>query len=952
MRAALSCQQTNQLEAAEKLYRQALAISPDEPDCLHMLGVICLQTRRYREAFDLVYQATELAGWKIDAMRHNLGLIINKLLVGASNVTNRLQQDNYEAFMQGCESRYASNTPLVSIIIPSYNHEPWIVDALESVYGQTYRNIELIVIDDGSADNSPGLIRDSLAHCPFPHHLVLRENRGAHATINEGIALATGEYLNILNSDDRFAGQRIARLVEKIADRGADWGFASSALIDAEGQFIDIAEHPRAYALTGMVAGISRAMTVGFALLQHNVSISTGNLFARRSFSARLGGFRDLRYNHDWDFCLRATLLSEPVFVPESLYYYRLHDRNTITEAHNQTRAESDLIFQEYLATASSGEPAPNPYAPTAHAWGQYFYTAVMRNGQGAQLPRSAMQKIAMLCSEFSGGEDATTEEFEPASGSRHPLAPANKALAQLVDALAWKPLISILLPTYNSPEKWLRKCLDSVLAQTYPRWELCIADDASPAPHVREIIHEYSRADPRIRASFRKQNGHISEATNTALDMAQGEFLALLDHDDELTTDALYWVARTLNEHPDTDLIYSDEDKIDELGLLSDAYLKPDWNPELLRGQNCFSHFGVYRASLARSAGGFRKGYEGAQDWDFALRISEQTSAGKILHIPRVLYHWRTIEGSTAQSINHKSYSVNAQRLVLAGHYQRLGRVVTLQQVGDHWSAFHTLPESLPRVSLILDGRNLSTSDRLSWANRLLRDTAYANLELILCLPNQEGAHHLPDQVIQLNTIHNAPNISQMCHQALEYSSGEIVGILSAPATPAHANWLDILVGYARQPENGAIAPKALTPDGRIAFAGSLLGVNAGISFPYIGQASNINGQAGRVRLAQNFQALASNLLLVERKKLPGLMGGSSVYKSAQACMVELCLKLTEAGYWNVWTPMARITQTEPCTALDAEDLTLLRSEWPKAFHHDPAYHPALSRNHLFELP
>lgn len=950
MHNALAEQRAGKLADAERLYRDAIALSPLEPDCLHMLGVICLQTHRYREAFDLVYQAAELTGWRIDTMRHNLGLIINKLLVGASNTASHPQRKNCEAYSRERESRQTSSTPLVSIIIPSYNHERWVVEALESVYGQTYRNIELIVIDDGSTDNSPRLIRDSLAHCPFPHRLVLRDNRGAHATINEGITLATGEYLNILNSDDRFADERIATLVEKIAHKDADWGFASTAMINAEGRLIDIAEHTRAYALTEMIAEIPQAMTVGFALLRHNVAISTGNLFVRRSFFIKLNSFRNFRYNHDWDFCLRATLQSEPVFVPESLYYYRLHERNTITEANNQTRAESDRIFQEYLATASSDRPAPNPYAPTADAWGLYFFSSVMRNGQGALLPPKAMQKIASLCNELPSEDIAPTDEFEY-DASHHQLASANQAMASLVDTLAWKPLISILLPTFNSPEKWLRKCLNSVLAQTYPYWELCIADDASPAPHVRKILQEYAGHDERIKVAFREQNGHISVATNTALDMARGEFVALLDHDDEFTADALYWVVRALNKQPNADLIYSDEDKIDELGSLSGAYLKPDWNPELLCSQNFISHLGVYRTSLARNVGGFQKGYEGAQDWDLALRISEQTSAENILHIPRILYHWRAIEGSTAQSTGQKSYVVNAQKLALAEHYQRLGQIVSLKQVGDFWNAFHTLPKSLPLVSLILDGRHISISDCTFWVNRLLHATSYANLELILCSPIRETMHQLPDHVMQL-TIPRELSIGGMWHRALEYATGEVIGILSAPATPAHANWLDILVGYAIQPKNGAVAPKALTPDGRIAFAGCLLGVNTGIGFPYLGQSNNIIGQAGRARLAQNFQALASSMLLVARKKLPDLMEGSPDYQSNQAWLIELCLKLAEAGYWNVWVPMACITQTELSTTPDTEDLTLLHRNWPKAFHQDPAYHPALSRSYLWELP
>ena len=223
--------------------------------------------------------------------------------------------------------------------------------------------------------------------------------------------------------------------------------------------------------------------------------------------------------------------------------------------------------------------------------------------------------------------------------------------------------LVSVLLPTFNTPELWLRSCLNSVLAQSYPHWELCVADDASTEPQVRAVLEEYAGRDPRIRSVWRERNGHISAASNSALATARGDYVALLDHDDELHPAALATIVEALQCHPQWQFVYSDEDKIDADGQRYDPYFKPDWNPDLLCGQNCVSHLGVYSRSLMNAVGGFREGLEGSQDWDLALRCSERLQPEQIGHVPAVLYHWRAIAGSTAQGVDQKGYAHDAGR-------------------------------------------------------------------------------------------------------------------------------------------------------------------------------------------------------------------------------------------------------------------------------------------------
>jgi glycosyl transferase family 2 len=250
-------------------------------------------------------------------------------------------------------------------------------------------------------------------------------------------------------------------------------------------------------------------------------------------------------------------------------------------------------------------------------------------------------------------------------------------AIRRQIEGLSSKPLISVVMPTFNTPERWLRLAIDSVIAQLYQNWELCIADDASSDPKVKSVLERYAAQDPRIKLRFREARGHISAASNSALEIAAGDFVALLDHDDELCEHALYMVAMELDTHPDADLVYSDEDKVDEKGIRYAPYFKPDWNPTLFLAQNFVCHLAVFRTVLLRKIGGFQLGYEGAQDWDLVMRVTEQTPPSHIRHIPHVLYHWRAVAGSTAKAESEKKYALDAQRKTLQAHFERIGESV-----------------------------------------------------------------------------------------------------------------------------------------------------------------------------------------------------------------------------------------------------------------------------------
>ena len=398
MSQALSAQKSGNLYLAENLYREALKLMPDHPDALHMLGVVLYGLSRYREASSLVRRAGELFDWKLPGILQNFGLILGARLSGKNaDVMAKLGQD-YERWL--AERERASDPdgePMVSVVIPSYNHAAYIEETLDSVFVQTYRNLELIVIDDGSIDGSQDIIRNKLRDCPFPFEFVARDNQGAHATLNEAIRLAHGRFINPLNSDDQFEPTRIADMVKSIALCGYEWGFSKCLCIDGQGRSVPARADHLVQQLAESENIIRASETVGTALLKFNHTVSTGNQFFSKSIWERLSGYRDFRSNHDWDFCLRALWLSEPCFVPIALYRYRIHGTNTIRESVERNRAEALTMYAEYHQKALCQAPV-NRFAPAMTTMGKGYLTKALSVGMTALTPALLKELDDELC--------------------------------------------------------------------------------------------------------------------------------------------------------------------------------------------------------------------------------------------------------------------------------------------------------------------------------------------------------------------------------------------------------------------------------------------------------------------------------------------------------------------------------------------------------------------------
>jgi len=523
-------------------------------------------------------------------------------------------------------------------------------------------------------------------------------------------------------------------------------------------------------------------------------------------------------------------------------------------------------------------------------------------------------------------------------------------------------PLISVLMPVYNTPARYLTKAIESVRAQVYPYWEFCIADDCSTQPQVRELLEHYAKVDSRIKPVFRLTNGHISAATNSAVDIATGDYVAFLDHDDELAPHALYCIAQLLTENPSAEIIYSDEDKIDEEGNRFMPHFKPDWNPDLLTSQNYFCHLTTYKTATLRAVGGLRVGYEGSQDWDLALRITEKIKPNTIFHISQVLYHWRAIEGSTAATLSAKEYTGEASRKALEDHFARQGQSVILKKIiGGHWWVKRPLPVSLPLITLIIPTRNRQEL-LVKCVESILDKTSYRNFEILIADNESDDptliAYYAKMKKRGRFSVVHCPgpfNFSAINNTAVKQANGELIGLLNNDLEVMHPEWLDEMAAHALRPEIGVVGAKLYYPDMTVQHAGVILGIGgvAGHAFKHFPRNDPGTPQV-RPHVIHNVSALTAACIVL-RKSVYNEAGGLDENNLKIAFNdVDFCLKVLALGYRNLFTPFAELIHHESASR-GAEDspekiarfqteILYMQNRWGAFLENDPAYNPNLT--------
>ena len=533
--------------------------------------------------------------------------------------------------------------------------------------------------------------------------------------------------------------------------------------------------------------------------------------------------------------------------------------------------------------------------------------------------------------------------------------------ISEHTESFDYQPLLSIVMPVYNTAPEFLAACLDSVIAQTYTHWELCIADDASPNRATRELLTRYQQQDQRIRCVFRDTQGGIAQCTNSALSSSQGEFVALLDHDDVLPQHALYMVVNELNDTPELDILYSDEDKIDQHGVRHDPHFKSDFNLELLLGQNCFSHLGVYRASLIKELGGIREGFDGSQDHDLALRMVAKTRPEQIRHIPCVLYHWRVFKESGSFSTDNLDKAVSAGVKAVSDHLSPSeGASVSPAGVGGFLEVDWPLPEKQPSVAIIIPTRDKAQLLE-NCTQGLLNNTSYSNLEIVIV----DNGSKDPKTLALMDTLAQHPsvrvlrydhefNYSAINNFAVDNVTSDYVCLLNDDIEVIDNSWLTHMMALAVRKQTGAVGARLLYGDNTIQHGGVILGVMGVANHLHKDLGVDSPGYFGRLQLCQELSAVTAACLVVKRSIYLEVGGLNETQLAVAFNDVDFCLRVREAGYRNLWTPRATLYHLESASrGSDLEpqkvsrfekEVAYMQERWSEQLLNDPFYNANLT--------
>ncbi len=520
---------------------------------------------------------------------------------------------------------------------------------------------------------------------------------------------------------------------------------------------------------------------------------------------------------------------------------------------------------------------------------------------------------------------------------------------------LSCKPLISVLIPVYNVKPSYLRACIDSVTNGYYDNYEICIADDCSTDPKVRETLRFYEGTD-RIKIVYRSENGHISRATNSALELATGEFCAFLDCDDVLSPDALYSVAKVLNDNRDYDLIYSDEDKIDDRGRRSEPSFKPVYSPDTLMSLMYISHLSVVRTSLLRKLGGLRVGFEGAQDYDMTLRLVERIPEKNICHIPRVLYHWRKVKGSTSSDTTEKSYIREANERAVSEAMERRGYKGRVEYI-DILSQYRPLydPGDVT-VSVVIPSKdNPDIWERC--VRSLMTRSKGVRIKLVTVdngsSDENRSKYEAVSRELGIKYVYKKEdfNFSAMCNRGAAASDGELLFFLNDDTELLTEDSICRMAGQAELPHVGAVGAKLLYPDRESIQHIGVIMIEQGPSHAFSGRKDDPLHPLRQARNIADFNYLAVTgaALMIERKKFDDAGGFDESFPIAYND-VEFCMRLEERGYHCVVRTDAVFIHYESMSRGDdradpekfkrlTHELSRLREAHPAYSSHDPYY-------------
>lgn len=520
-------------------------------------------------------------------------------------------------------------------------------------------------------------------------------------------------------------------------------------------------------------------------------------------------------------------------------------------------------------------------------------------------------------------------------------------------------PSFSIVMPVFDPPPNYLEDAINSVLAQGYPHWELLLIDDGSRCPEVRRILDGAPERDARVRLLRNENNCGIVAATNWGITVARGSFVTFVDHDDRIASHALSLVANAILDNGDLDFLYSDEDRIDERGRRQAPLFKSGWNRELLRVTNCVLHLMVIRTECLRTVGNMRKGFDGVQDWDCALRVTDSLPRSRICHLPHVLYHWRTHPGSTAAAPYEKAGMLAKQRIVMTEMLDRRDERATIEMAIGGWHLRYQTADPPPLVTLVIPTRDRANLLRRCLASVAAR-TSWPNWDVVV-VDNESVEHATKDLFAELvaggrTTIVSYPgefNYAAECNLGVQEARGEFVILLNNDIEVISSDWINELIGLATRREVGIVGAMLYYPDDTIQHAGVILGLNGVGDRPYIGNPRGFRGVDGRLGSVQEVGALITACAALRRDQYL-MVGGMDESFPVSCNDIDLCLRVRARGLSVLWTPFAELYHHESASRgyddsvgarrRESEDQRRLRARWGVEALVDPYYNPNLT--------
>ena len=933
--------------------------------------------------------------------------------------------------------------PLVSIIVRTKDRPKLLKKALQSIAAQTYKSIEVVLVNDGGCDHDVEELRSLLIDIPL-NYIKLELNRGRAFAGNMGIKNASGEYICFLDDDDEYYPEHISTLVLAAAQN--DHKIVYTDAMKVRREFNKATDQMEEHEL-GVFSSYDFSY---FDLMTENYIPLSTILFTKRIL-LEFGCFDEgLELYEDWDLLLRITSKYPPSHIPNITVKYIFWDKmyqisqdesarykyyNIIFNKHKNKlsadvilhlKKKRDFIEEEFRKSLNSHKELENSfkelennfkgleigfkelennYKELEKEYKDYINISEEKIsnlheklGHQQSINKSLEEKAELLEREINlmvntiGWRALTKlrrirDKITPQGSIRRRIyekiispikykgfftsvkntgneylkwitlhEPGTEALkfqkSESLD-LFYRPKISVIVPVYNTERNMLVSMLNSVLSQTYDNWELCIVDGNSDVPYIKNVLLEYAGKDTRIKVSFLERNYNIAGNSNRALELATGEFITFLDHDDELAPFALYEVVRVLNESQEIDVIYSDEDKINPSGKRCAPFFKPDWSPDLLLSVNYICHLLVIRKSLVDKVGGFREGYDGAQDYDLVLRCISKTS--NIAHIPKIIYHWRMHADSTAQNIYSKDYAHESGKKALKEYLTRNG--IDAEICGGIGITNYRIRyrfKHMPKISIIIPFK-----DKYRFLKKcidsILQKSSYKNYEIIL-VSNNSSEKQLFNYLAQLRNLsfvkilsYNEPfNYSKINNYAAKHSDGEVLLFLNNDTEVISEDWIESMLEHAMRNEVGAIGCKLLYPDKTIQHAGVIVGLTGFAGHVFSRLPDDAYTYFGSVDFIRNFLAVTGACMMVRRNVFDEI-GGFDERFILCGSDVEICFRFIRHGYRIIYTPFARLYHHEAITRgkeIPTEDFKLSLAAYNKYLNNgDPYYNPNLTR-------